>query len=105
MSMEKVGRRPDTLRDGIRSGELVQPGDRIVVVTESEGERTMVVTDVDQSAIHGEGLAVPIDDIVALQKRRFSPLRTAGAVAAVPVGAFLGGFLIGLLGYLGSSLF
>ena len=88
MTVQKVHQPPDVLRDNIRSGELVGPGDRIAVVTVTEGEQIFVVTDIDQDTLFGDGIEVPIDEVVALEKRRISPTRTGlavyGGLAIVP---------------------
>lgn len=80
MSVKKVDRPPEAIREGIRSGDLLQPGDRIAVVSVSQGERIFVVTEVAEDSIRGEGLEVPIDDVVALEKRSIDPVRTGLAI-------------------------
>ncbi len=37
-------------------------------------------TDIDQDTLYGDGVEVPIDEIVALEKRKISPARTGLAV-------------------------
>lgn len=100
---QKVHQPPDALRENIRSGDLVGPGDRIAVVTVTEGEQTFVVTDIDQDTIFGDGIEVPIDEVVALEKRRISAARTGlavyGGLALVPYaiwGLLLVGGMLGL---------
>lgn len=70
---------PEKLREAIRAGEVVQPGDRVAVRSLGRGEVVFVVARIDQEAIRGTGFAIPIDEIVALEKREFSASRTAGA--------------------------
>ncbi|MDE0421493.1 MAG: hypothetical protein OXK76_11505 [Gammaproteobacteria bacterium] len=98
MSVQKVHQPPEALRENIRSGELVGPGDRIVVVTATEGEKTLVVTEIDQDTIFGDGVEVPIDEVVTLEKRRISPARTGlavyGGLALLPY-AFWGLVIVG----------
>ncbi|MYF29498.1 MAG: hypothetical protein F4029_02495 [Gammaproteobacteria bacterium] len=103
MTVQKVHQPPETLRNSIRSGELVQPGDRIAVVTVSQGERILVVTQVDEETIRGDGLEIPIDEVVALEKRKISAMRTGLAVysglALIPYGV-LGVLIVGsMLGF------
>ena len=93
MSVKKIDQPPETIRENIRSGDLVQPGDRIGVVRVSQGERVFVVAEVDKDSIRGEGLEVPIDDVVALEKRSIDPLRTGLAV--------YGGYIVALFALLG----
>lgn len=74
MSMRPVDAPPEVLRDYIRDGVVVQPGDQIVVMTE-EGEGIHVdVSSVDEDFIHGhqfpaKNVSVAIDEIVAMRKR------------------------------------
>ena len=83
MNVQKVYQPPATLQENIRGGELVQPGDRIAVVTASQGERIFVVTDVDQDSIRGEGVVVPIDEVVALERREIAAGKTALAALGI----------------------
>lgn len=62
---------PEELRAAIRGGELVEKNDRVVVKTATRGEMSLVVTEVDDKAIHGVDQVVPIDDVVALEKLEF----------------------------------
>jgi hypothetical protein len=80
VNIEKVHQPPGTLRENIRQGELIRAGDRIAVVSSSLGERIFVVTEVDQEAIRGKGIEVPIDDVVALETRALDPVRTGLAL-------------------------
>lgn len=80
MSVKKINQPPEAIRENIRSGDLIQPGDRIAVVSVSQGERIFVVTEVAEDSIRGEGLEVPIDDVVALEKRSIDPVRTGLAI-------------------------
>ena len=80
MNIQKVDQPPGTLQQNIRDGELIHPGDRIAVVSSRLGERIFVVTEVDEEAVHGQGIEVPIDDVVALEKREFDPLLTGLAI-------------------------
>ena len=93
MSVKKIDQPPEAIRENIRSGDLVQPGDRIGVVSVSQGERIFVVAEVDKDSIRGEGLEVPIDDVVALEKRSIDPARTGLAI--------YGGFSVVLFALLG----
>ena len=103
MTVQKVHQPPEALRESIRSGELVGPGDRISVVTVSKGEQTLIVTDIDQDTIFGAGIEVPIDEVVALEKQNISPARTGlavyGGLALVPYvfwGLMIVGSMLGL---------
>ena len=80
MHVKKVDQPPEAIRENIRNGDLVQPGDRIAVVSASKGERIFVVSEVDNDSIRGEGVEMSIDDIVALEKRSIDPVRTGLAI-------------------------
>lgn len=82
ISVQKFDQPPTVLREAIRNGEIVEPGERVSVVTATQGELVFRVTELDGDAIHGVGVEVPIDDVVALQTQRVDVLRTA----AVAVG-------------------
>ena len=67
---------PEALRAAIRAGDIVQPGERVSVVTTEAGERDVFVVAVDADHIRatpvrrqqqGE-LSVPIDEIVSVRK-------------------------------------
>lgn len=50
----------------------IEPGDRVIVTT-ADGERTeFIVTDVRDEALFGDGIEIPINDIVTLKKRSWS---------------------------------
>lgn len=72
---------PEELRQAIRTGELVEPGERVTLVTPSMGERTFTVAEIDDDFIRGENTQVPIDEIVSLEKSRIDPVKTFGAIA------------------------
>lgn len=85
MNVQKIHQPPATLQENIRNGELVRPGDRIAVVTTSQGERILIVTEVNKDSIRGEGVVVPIDEVVALEKREIS----AGSTALAALGIYM----------------
>ena len=76
MSVEKLDYPPEALRDAIRSGGVVQPGDRVAVTSVGGGEVVLVVTEIDDDAIRGADAAVPIEQVIALERRELSPVRT-----------------------------
>ncbi|MDE0193754.1 MAG: hypothetical protein OXQ90_20580 [Gammaproteobacteria bacterium] len=94
ISIEKFEEPPPVLRDAIRNGDLVTPGQHVSVVTTSRGELAFRVTEVEGNAIRGREVEVPIEDIVALQTRRVDYLASAGVFvgwyALIGAGMFLG---------------
>lgn len=97
MSDQRFEGPPTVLRDAIRNGEAVRAGEHVSIVTATRGELLFRVTEVDQDAVRGDGVEVPIDDIVALQVRTVDVAGSAGALAGwwalFFVGAILGGEL------------
>lgn len=105
---EQIPRPHEAVRDNIRKGELVKPGDW-VVVTANQQEFVFRVTEVDDHAIHGAQVEVPIDEVVALkvvdsESARLTRMRTevdsvgaAGAVAAMGAAAIAALGIISLL--------
>jgi hypothetical protein len=86
----------ETLRDGLRGGQMVRPGDRVSVVTRDGLTRLLIVTELDENVLkgHPEGagledavIAIQIDDIVYMDGKRFSAgktgARTLGSVVAL----------------------
>jgi len=102
INTEKIEQPPTSLREAIRNGELVEPGQHVTVVSTSRGELAFRVTEVDRNVIRGKDVGddveVPIEDIVALQTRRVDLLATAGLVvgwyALIGAGVFLGVLLL-----------
>lgn len=93
MSVKKVDQPPEAIRENIRNGGLIRPGDRVAVVSVSQGERIFVVSEVDDDNIRGEGVEMPIDDVVALQRHSIDPVRTGLAI--------YGGYGVALFALLG----
>ena len=70
-----------SLRNELRSGEAVEPGDKVRVVTRDGLSRLLIVTSVDQHYLkgHPEGVEtgdavviITIDDIVFMEGKRVS---------------------------------
>jgi hypothetical protein len=75
--MQQVELPPEELQAQIRQGTLIQPGDRVRLVTEDEQEYRFEVTSVDRQSIGGDGIRVPIDEVIAVRTREFSTGKTA----------------------------
>ncbi len=90
-SMRPVEASGQVLRDAIRDGALVQPGDQVVAVTRDGGSIRVDVASVDREVIRGHASAsqevsVAIDEIVELRKRRADVGRTVLAAGGGYVG-------------------
>ena len=81
ISTQKIEQPPSVLRDAIRNGEVVEPGQHVSIVTTSRGELEFRVAEVDRNAIRGKDVEVPIEDVVALQIRSVDVLATASLAA------------------------
>lgn len=88
-TVKRIDMDPAPLRDELRAGGVVKIGDRVTVVSEVQGDLTFVVTGVDGEFIRGESVEVPIAEVLILEKRKFAPLRTGGAI-------YGGSFLVGM---------
>lgn len=95
-SLQPLADNADSLRAGIRSGDVVKPGDKVRVVTRDGLSRLLIVTALDQNTlrghpegVHTEGAVVtlPIDDIVFMEGMKVSVGRTAAYSGGVTVGA------------------
>lgn len=79
-TLKRVDMEPSTLRNELRAGGVIQEGDHVTVVSEVQGDRTFVVTDVDGEAIRGQADEVPINEVLIVEQRKFAPIRTGGAL-------------------------
>ena len=97
---------PEALRAAIRSGELIQPADRVRVVTTSDGERELVVVALDADHIrarpvrgergHGEGeVTVPIDEVIRIEKVVFE--KRAAKYVVPAAGLYVGAGLLAII--------
>jgi hypothetical protein len=92
--MEQKQSEAAEVRAAIRDGSLVVIGDDVQVTTAAGEQLDFEVTAITDGELVGDEHTVPIDSIVAVEVRRFSPGRTAAAVA---VTAGVSWWLIGLL--------
>jgi len=70
---------PDEVQRQLLSGDLLQPGDRVRLVTTDETvyEFRIMAIDLDEGLVIGRDERVPIADIVAVQTREVSMGKTA----------------------------
>ena len=96
-SLQRVSAEPEDLPDRIRAGDLVRAGDRIAVTTGDGTQYAFTVAHLDAETLSGDGVRVPIDDVVTLRTERIDVVRTAGAaggaVAAAYIAAAVAAFL------------
>jgi hypothetical protein len=79
---------PQEVQQLLLSGELLEPGDRVRLVTADEAVHTFRVTEVDRERgiVVGKDNEVPIANIVAVETRETSVGRTALLVGGVGYG-------------------
>jgi hypothetical protein len=67
---------PAELQQRLNSGDLLKSGDRVSIVTADYKTHVFMVTAVSTGFIEGRRQSVPVDQVVSLQKRQFSPAKT-----------------------------
>lgn len=94
VSLQAPDLTPEELRSAIRAGELIQPGDKVNLVTSESGERELVVAEVDVDAIRGtragepgasadgDQIVVPIDEVIGVRKRKLHVGRSIAGAGA-----------------------
>ena len=95
-TLQPMAEDAESLRNELRSGEVVEPGDKVRVVTRDGLSRLLIVTSLDQFFLkgHPEGVetvdavvSIPIDDIVFMEGKRVSAEKTVAYTGGVTVGA------------------
>ena len=79
-SLKPVELAPETLQEKILSGNIVNVGDRVKVVTADGVRSEFKVTAINENHILGKDIDIPIRDIVALETREFSGGKTSALV-------------------------
>lgn len=67
---------PTELQQRLNSGDLLESGDRVSIVTADHKTHVFRVTAVSAGFIEGRGQSVPVDQVVLVQKRQFSRAKT-----------------------------
>jgi hypothetical protein len=73
-SMRPIDGSPTELQRLINSGELLEPGDRVRIVTADEKTHRFAITKVEAGLIVGSNESVPIDRVVCVEKRQFQKI-------------------------------
>jgi hypothetical protein len=98
-TLQPMADNAETLRNELRSGEAVQPGDKVRIVSRDGLSRLLIVTALDQNTLkgHPEGVGtedavvtIPIDDIVFMEGKKVSVGKTAAYTGGISVGAAIG---------------
>ncbi len=87
-TLEPIEASPDEVQSQLLSGQLVQPGDRVRLVTADGTVHEFRITQVDQEQglVIGKDARVPIADVVAVETREVSIGRSALLGAGIGYG-------------------
>lgn len=77
MSMKPVDLSREEVREQVRAGKIVRPGDHISITREDGRTADFEVAQVTDQAVKGDGTEVPIDSIVSLRTRQLDRTRSA----------------------------
>ena len=98
-TVKPVEMTPDQVQQKVSAGELIAVGDKVRVATSTGEVYDFKVTAVTNQQILGDGIQIPIEDVVAIETREFSVGKTAALAGgtvllwAVIVAVALGGTL------------
>jgi hypothetical protein len=99
-SMQPIDGSPADLQQRINSGDLLKPGDRVVIVASDGRRHRLAIKSIDAGLIKGRSESVPIEQVASLQQRQFSRAKTAAMV----IGIGLACTVIGLAAYAATHL-
>jgi hypothetical protein len=69
-TLRPIDGNPGELRQRIYSGDLLKPGDRVVIVASDGRAHRFVIKSIDAGLIKGRSESVPIEQMVSLQPRQ-----------------------------------
>ena len=81
---------PIELRQSIRSGALLKPGDQVSIATTDNKTHQFEVIGITAGVIEGKTESVAIDQVASVEKRQFSRGKTVALVGGLVAGALLG---------------
>jgi len=84
-TLKPIEMSPERLHERISTGEIIQVGDTVRIATADGENHKFEVTSITADHITGDGIEIPIADILAVQTREFS----GGKTAALAGGAAL----------------
>jgi hypothetical protein len=91
---------PAELRQRINSADLLKPGDRVRIVASDGSAHRFAIKSIEAGVIRGRSESVPVEQVVTLQRRQFSRVKTAALV----IGIGLACTVIGLAAYAATHL-
>ena len=98
-SMKPIEMSPDEVQQKISAGEVLGVGDTVKIATRSDEVYEFKVTAISDDEIVGDDIAIPIEEVIAIETKEFSVGKTAaltgGTVVlwAIIVAVALGGTL------------
>ncbi len=84
-SMKPVEMSPDQVQQKIAAGEVLGVGDKVKIATSDDQIHKFKVTEVTDQKVRGDGIEVPIDEIVAVETKKFSLGKTAALTSGTVV--------------------
>jgi hypothetical protein len=82
-TLHPIGGTPTELSQQIADGEVLHPGDRVVITTVHGAKHKFTVRSVHDGAIYGDHDLVALNEVAKLQKREFSVGKTVVLVLVV----------------------
>ena len=89
MSLKPVNLPGEEVREQVRAGKVVRPGQQVSITTEDGRTQKFEVKQVTDRAIQGNGANVSIDSIVSVRTRRIDGTRSALAVVGAVVAVYI----------------
>ena len=93
-SLKPIDLPPEQLQERITAEEIIKVGQSVKIGTSDGKTHEFEVTEIRDGHILGEGVDIPVNDIVALETREFSDGKTFGLVAGSIGGVYV---VIGIL--------
>jgi hypothetical protein len=98
-TLRPVEMSPEQLQERIVSGGIIEVGDSVRVFTDDGESHEFTVTAISDDQIQGNDVAVPIENIIALESREFS----GGKTVALAGGSLALGLVIAAVAVAGLS--
>ena len=93
-TLQPVAGTPADLQQRLSSGALAERGNRVLILTSDGRTHEFKVTSHSASTLAGEHESVPIDQVIAVQKREVSVRKTALAVGLTVAGVAVAAALV-----------
>ncbi|HEY2464387.1 MAG TPA: hypothetical protein VGI32_10015 [Steroidobacteraceae bacterium] len=91
---------PAELQQRIAAGQLLKPGDRILITTTDAKTHRFAISSINAGFIQGRSESVPIAQVTEVKRRQFIRAKTAVLV----IGLAVAGAVVGLAAYTATHL-